>query len=72
MAGLGPAIHDFGSHNGKSWIPAPRAGMTKECAAHTTQKAAGMTKECAAHITQKAAGMTKECAAHDQSEKLRA
>jgi hypothetical protein len=30
MAGLGPAIHDFGWRNTKSWMPAPRAGMTTE------------------------------------------
>jgi hypothetical protein len=30
MAGLGPAIHDCGSHSAKSWMPAPRAGMTRE------------------------------------------
>ncbi len=29
MAGLGPAIHDSGSPRHKSWIPAPRAGMTR-------------------------------------------
>ena len=30
MAGLGPAIHDFTLCNDKSWMPAPRAGMTSE------------------------------------------
>ena len=40
MAGLGPAIHDFGWRNTKSWIPAPesrgknRAGMTKDSGGH--------------------------------------
>ncbi len=29
MAGLVPAIHDFGRPSGKSWVPAPRAGMTR-------------------------------------------
>lgn len=31
MAGLAPAIHDFYTAlSNKSWIPATRAGMTKE------------------------------------------
>jgi hypothetical protein len=28
MAGLGPAIHDYLLRGPKSWMPAPRAGMT--------------------------------------------
>ncbi len=28
MAGLVPAIHDFGAHQSKTWMPATSAGMT--------------------------------------------
>jgi hypothetical protein len=30
MAGLDPAIHDFGSPAGKTWMPGTSPGMTKE------------------------------------------
>jgi hypothetical protein len=30
MAGLGPAIYDFGAVDGKAWMPGPRPGMTRK------------------------------------------